>query len=135
MHFPQVNNWFLGDPVFNIHCRAPAGDGETYKSELTQMDNCGHVIMEFILKGIELMPTATVYQCTRCAAMWTKQTLIDAACPECSGEVKDISDTHTGQEFLRIVKTPDEIRFTNMDKKISYASGASSIFSSIARGS
>jgi len=80
---------------------------------------------------MSIVPTAL--QCKNCKAIWTRQTVLDDACPQCGGEIVDITDTHTGQEFLRIISIPAEIRHTKLDKQTIYATGVSSIFSSHAR--
>ena len=76
---------------------------------------------------MSIIPTAL--QCKRCKAIWTRQTVLDDACPQCGGEIVDITNTHTGKEFLRIIEIPAEIRFSHMTKKTIYATGASNIFS------
>jgi len=75
------------------------------------------------------MSTPSALQCKSCKAIWTRQTVLDDACPKCGGEILDITHTHTGKEFLRIIEIPAEIRFTNMHRKTIYATGASSLFS------
>ena len=76
---------------------------------------------------MSIIPAAL--QCNNCKAIWTRQTVLDDACSQCGGEITDITNTHTGKEFLRIIEIPAEIRFTNMTKKTIYATGASNIFS------
>jgi len=77
----------------------------------------------------------TAFQCTKCSAMWTRRTLLEDACPQCKGEIKDITDTPNGQEFLRIVETPVELRSSSLGNQNIYTTGPSSIFSSHARQS
>lgn len=79
--------------------------------------------------------SSSVFQCTKCAAMWTRRTLLDDACPECKGEIKDVTDTAKGQEFLRIVSTPVELRSESLQHQNIYATGPSSLFASHARKS
>jgi len=73
------------------------------------------------------MSNRTVLQCKDCKTTWIRQSILDDACLECSGEIVDITDTHTGQEFLRIIEIPAEIRFTTANAI--YATGPSSLLS------
>lgn len=76
-----------------------------------------------------------VFQCTKCSAMWTRRTLLEDACPQCKGEIKDVTNTDRGQEFLRIVSTPVEFRSESLGNQVIYATGPSSLFASHARKS
>ena len=75
----------------------------------------------------------SVFQCTQCLAMWTRRTLLEDACPQCRGEIKDVTDTSKGQEFLRIVSTPVEFRSESLSNQNIYTTGPSSLFASYAR--
>jgi hypothetical protein len=59
--------------------------------------------------------------------VWTRRTLLDDACPECKGAVKDITDTPNGKKFLSIIIPAEEVRA--MNKKTLYATGPSSLLS------
>ena len=78
---------------------------------------------------------SNAFQCTKCSAMWTRRTLLQDACPQCGGEIRDVTDTVKGQEFLRIVSTPVELRSESLDNQNIYATGPSSLFASHARRS
>jgi len=73
------------------------------------------------------MPIRIVLQCKDCKAIWTRQTILDDACPDCNGEIVDITNTPTGQEFLRTIQVPAEVIVTNAN--VIYATGPSSLFS------
>jgi hypothetical protein len=65
----------------------------------------------------------TALKCKKCSAIWTPQTIFNDACPECEGEIVDITNTRVGQQFLSIIGMPDEIRTTS--KHNIYATGPS----------
>lgn len=71
----------------------------------------------------------TAFQCKQCSKMWTRRTLLDDACPECEGEVTDITKTSRGQEFLSIVEMPAELLSLSLDQQFIYATGPSNILS------
>jgi DNA polymerase II large subunit len=81
------------------------------------------------LKGLNLMSSQTALQCKKCSKIWTRRTLLDDACPECKGEIVDITHTAKGQEFLSIISIPTEIRTSPMDNQQIYATGPSNVFS------
>lgn len=70
----------------------------------------------------------TALQCKKCSKIWTRRTLLDDACPECKGEIIDITNTPNGQEFLRIIHMPAELLSLSQDQKNIYATGPTSIF-------
>lgn len=70
----------------------------------------------------------TALQCRKCSKVWTRRTLLDDACPECKGEIVDITNTSTGQEFLRIISAPAELRSDSLKHTNIYATGPSMLF-------
>jgi hypothetical protein len=60
--------------------------------------------------------------------MWTRGTLLQDACPECEGEVRDITNTSKGQMFLSIIAAPAELRSSSLKQQNIYATGPSLIF-------
>lgn len=73
------------------------------------------------------MSTQSALQCKNCGSVWTRQTVLQDACPECAGEIVDITNTRLGKEFLSIIGAPGELRATS--KHNIYATGPSSIYS------
>jgi len=73
------------------------------------------------------MSNKNALKCKTCAAIWTRQTILDDACPTCGGEIVDITHTNLGKEFLSIIEMPAELRSTN--KQAIYATGPSSLIS------
>jgi len=73
------------------------------------------------------MTTPAALQCKKCKAMWTRRTVLDDTCSKCGGDILDITGTHIGQEFLRSIAIPVEIRLTK--ENAIYATGPSTIFS------
>lgn len=71
----------------------------------------------------------TALQCKQCSKVWTRRTLLDDACPECKGEVMDITHTPNGQKFLSIITIPAELRYGPMDNQQIYATGPSILLS------
>lgn len=69
----------------------------------------------------------TALQCKDCQAIWTRHTLLEDSCPQCGGEVADITHTANGQKFLNIIIPNEEMQAIN--KRIIYATGPSSLFS------
>jgi len=69
----------------------------------------------------------SAFQCKKCGSVWTRQTVLQDACPKCAGEIVDITETRVGKEFLRIISTPAELR--SAIKHNIYATGPSSVFS------
>lgn len=71
----------------------------------------------------------TALQCKKCSKVWTRRTLLDDACPECKGEIVDITHTATGKEFLRIIQTPVELRSESLKQTNIYTTGPSMLLS------
>lgn len=70
----------------------------------------------------------TALQCKQCSKIWTRRTLLDDACPECKGEIVDITHTATGKEFLRIISAPAELRSDSLKHTNLYTTGPSILF-------
>lgn len=66
-------------------------------------------------------------QCKKCGSVWTRQTVLQDACPECAGEIVDITNTRLGKEFLSIIGAPAELRSTS--RQDIYATGPSFLLS------
>ena len=77
----------------------------------------------------------TVFKCLKCEALWTRRTILQDVCPQCGGEITDVTDTRVGQEFLNIIEVPAELRAGPLDQQPIYATGPSSLFSVHARKS
>jgi hypothetical protein len=71
-----------------------------------------------------------VFKCKQCTTLWTRRTILQDVCPECGGEIEDVTNTSHGQEFLGIIAMPDELRYGPLDNRQIYATGPSSLFSS-----
>jgi len=54
---------------------------------------------------------------------------LEDTCPQCGGEIVDITATKTGKEFLRIITAPAEIRLPNVKRPTIYATGGFNWFS------
>jgi DNA polymerase II large subunit len=71
-----------------------------------------------------------VFKCNQCTALSTRRTILQDACPECGGEIQDVTETPNGQKFLSIIAMPVELRYGPLDNRQIYATGPSSLFSS-----
>jgi hypothetical protein len=60
--------------------------------------------------------------------MWTRRTLLEDACPECGGEVSDVTETSNGKKFLQII-TPVEFKSASLPSQNIYATGPSALLS------
>lgn len=72
------------------------------------------------------MPQSAL-QCKKCGSVWTRQTVLQDACPTCAGEIVDITNTRLGQQFLSIIGAPGELRATS--RQDIYATGPSFLLS------
>lgn len=70
----------------------------------------------------------TALQCKQCSKVWTRRTLLDDACPECKGEIVDITHTPNGQKFLNIISAPPELCSASLPAQNIYTTGPSSLF-------